>query len=349
MDESAILMPMFRKQFENCRVEAGDVVAIVSDLRSRKDYAMAAIEASKEIGCDVFQIIIPQMGRGEVGNGGSIKLGGMLPIPEAVVKSLMNSTFILDLTLEGFIHTKERDVLLKSGIRILRAGGQPPDVLSRLMSWNNAKENKERIKKAAEIISSSKYMKIISEAGTDLTSKMSPSATFASYGYSDEPGRWDVWGQNMVSNYPLDTNGVLVIDPGDYNVTPFANYHISKVELVIKDNYVVEINGNGFDANLIRAHMASYHEKNAYAISHVGWGLNKNALWSNIATYDRSPDTKGVSGDEGRVFWGNFLFSTGPNHHVGRFTQCHYDIGMRNCTIEMDGKTVVENGNVLND
>lgn len=349
MESSALVLPMFRKQFENCAVKSGEVVAIVSDLQSRTDYAMAAMEVAREMGCEVFQITLPVMGRGDPGSRGSIKLGGMLRLPRPIVETLKTTNFVLDLTLEGFIHTKERTEILKAGTRILRVGAQPPQILSRLMVWENADYVKQRVKRFANMLASSKYMRITSEAGTDLIAKIAPNATFASYGFSDEPGRWDVWGQQMVSNYPSDANGVVVIQPGDYNVTPFANYHISRVELEIKDNYIVEIRGDGFDARLIRDHMASYNEKDAYAVSHVGWGLNKNALWTNMATYDRSPDTRGVSGDEGRVFWGNFLFSTGPNHHVGRFTQCHYDIAMRDCTIYLDDKLVVEKGKVLND
>ena len=52
-----------------------------------------------------------------------------------------------------------------------------------------------------------------------------------------------------------------------------------------------------------------------------------------------------------RVFAGNFLFSTGPNSQGGgkRTTRGHYDVPMRDCTIELDGKVVVERGRIVDE
>ena len=50
---------------------------------------------------------------------------------------------------------------------------------------------------------------------------------------------------------------------------------------------------------------------------------------------------------DARSFAGNFMWSTGPNAHVKRFTPCHYDIPMRNCTIELDGKEIIREGTIV--
>jgi len=43
------------------------------------------------------------------------------------------------------------------------------------------------------------------------------------------------------------------------------------------------------------------------------------------------------------------MFSTGPNSQGGgkRTTRGHYDVPMRDCTIELDGKVVVEHGRLV--
>jgi 2,5-dihydroxypyridine 5,6-dioxygenase len=43
------------------------------------------------------------------------------------------------------------------------------------------------------------------------------------------------------------------------------------------------------------------------------------------------------------------LFSTGPNSQGGgkRTTRGHYDVPMRGCTIELDGKTIIAKGRVV--
>ena len=48
-----------------------------------------------------------------------------------------------------------------------------------------------------------------------------------------------------------------------------------------------------------------------------------------------------------RAFAGNFLYSTGANEVAKRFTQGHFDLPMRNCTVQLDGVTVVDAGKVV--
>ena len=52
-----------------------------------------------------------------------------------------------------------------------------------------------------------------------------------------------------------------------------------------------------------------------------------------------------------RTFPGNFLFSTGPNTQGGgkRNTRGHYDVPMRDCTIALDGKVVIERGKIVDE
>jgi len=52
-------------------------------------------------------------------------------------------------------------------------------------------------------------------------------------------------------------------------------------------------------------------------------------------------------GLDGRVFEGNFLFSTGPNHAAGRHSGCHFDIPLRSCSIFLDGAPIVIDGIIV--
>jgi 2,5-dihydroxypyridine 5,6-dioxygenase len=44
------------------------------------------------------------------------------------------------------------------------------------------------------------------------------------------------------------------------------------VRLTMKEGYCVAIEG-GIDATLLRDYMASFNDPEAYAMSHIGWGL----------------------------------------------------------------------------
>jgi 2,5-dihydroxypyridine 5,6-dioxygenase len=43
------------------------------------------------------------------------------------------------------------------------------------------------------------------------------------------------------------------------------------------------------------------------------------------------------------------LWSTGPSTHDERYTSCHYDIALKNCSVYLDGEPVVEEGELVHD
>ena len=110
------------------------------------------------------------------------------------------------------------------------------------------------------------------------------------------------------------------------------------------NGYIANIEG-GFDAQYLSDVLKSYDDPEVYAISHVGWGLSHNARWNALGMYDKAD----IEGQDGRAFYGNFLFSTGPNIHGGgeRRTPCHMDIPMRNCSLFLDGQPIVRKGEIL--
>ncbi|MEZ5279686.1 MAG: hypothetical protein R2770_04375 [Acidimicrobiales bacterium] len=55
------------------------------------------------------------------------------------------------------------------------------------------------------------------------------------------------------------------------------------------------------------------------------------------------------NGTEIRAFAGNFLISTGANEVAGRFCRGHFDLPMRNHTVELDGHAVVTAGALHHD
>jgi 2,5-dihydroxypyridine 5,6-dioxygenase len=89
--------------------------------------------------------------------------------------------------------------------------------------------------------------------------------------------------------------------------------------------------------------MESFNDPEAYAVAHMGWGIDKRADWTALKTYPTS------SGTDPRSYAGNFQFSTGPNTEVGgnRHTLAHFDMPMLGCTVMLDGRAVVLDGEVV--
>jgi len=105
------------------------------------------------------------------------------------------------------------------------------------------------------------------------------------------------------------------------------------------------IDGDGLDADLFRSYLAAFGDRESYAVSHVGFGMNRAARWDYLELYDKAQ----INGTEARAFAGNFLFSTGANENAGRYTAGHFDLPMRNCTIALDGRVVVDAGALQGD
>ncbi|MDO9216773.1 MAG: 2,5-dihydroxypyridine 5,6-dioxygenase, partial [Lacisediminimonas sp.] len=100
-----------------------------------------------------------------------------------------------------------------------------------------------------------------------------------------------------------------------------------------------------FEAAFLNRYMDAYDDPRAYAISHVGYGLQPKARWTAQALMDKSASL----GMEARSYYGNFLFSTGPNAEAGGSNdcRCHIDMPMANCSVYLDGEPMVIDGRVV--
>jgi 2,5-dihydroxypyridine 5,6-dioxygenase len=239
------------------------------------------------------------------------------------------------------LFSPEQHEILQSGTKILLAV-EPPEVLARMVP---TEQDRERVTRASVMLEKAREMHITSAAGTDLRCPLGEYPVIKEYGYVDEPGRWDHWPSGFILTWPNEgrANGRIVIDRGDI-LLPQKYYANTAIELTVKNGFVTAIDGD-IDAALLRDYMESFNDPEAYAISHIGWGLQPRARWSTLALYDREQ----TIAMDARAYEGNFLFSLGPNNEAGgsRTTACHIDIPLRGCTVALDGEPVVRNGKVL--
>jgi 2,5-dihydroxypyridine 5,6-dioxygenase len=133
-----------------------------------------------------------------------------------------------------------------------------------------------------------------------------------------------------------------VLDRGDINLT-FKRYLESPVRLTLEADYVTQVEGDGADAEMMRSYLAAWGDRNAYAVSHVGFGMNPQARYEALAMYGR----RDTNGTELRAVAGNFLFSTGANEFAGRYTAGHFDLPVMRTTITLDETVLVQDGVLL--
>jgi 2,5-dihydroxypyridine 5,6-dioxygenase len=329
---------VFAEVFERCAVKRGETAAILSETQSRALNVHLAELALLRLGARPFHLVVPTPRNPHAvpvrSTGASEALGRLGP----AVRALGESGFVADLTLEGLLHAPETPDILKGGARILMISNEHPEALERLAP-DPALEPK--VKAAVKMVRSARTMTVRSRAGTDLTIGLAGAATVGVWGTTTRPGTMAHWPGGVVVSFPGRgmVNGALALAPGDVNLT-FKRYYESPVRLAIEDDFVTRVDGDGLDAELMRRYLAAWGDRNAYAVSHVGWGMNPAARFEALAMYDR----RDTNGTELRAVAGNFLFSTGANEFAGRYTAGHFDIPVMGCTIALDGREVVREG-----
>ena len=191
------------------------------------------------------------------------------------------------------------------------------------------------------LLKAAKTMQVTSPGGSNLSIRIEGAQVGGVWGYTEKPGTLSHWPGGLCLAFPKaqSVNGVLVMAPGDMNLT-FKRYVESPVRLQIEQDFVTSIEGTGVDAELMRDYFAAWGDREAYAVSHVGWGMNKRARWESLSMYDK----RDSNGTEQRAFAGNFLYSTGANEVAGRHTLGHFDLPFRHCTVSLDGRDVVAAG-----
>jgi 2,5-dihydroxypyridine 5,6-dioxygenase len=331
----------FTQTFRMSAVKAGEIVTILSESQSRELNIHLSELALLELGARPVHVQIPSPAQSAPVPVRSTGASMALQKHPALMAALAASSLIIDCTVEGLLHARELPSILKSGARILMVSNEHPDALERLVP---TAEMKDRVKEAVKQLRSAKTMTVQSAAGTDLIVDMTDMPAAGVWGFTDRPGTIAHWPGGVVVGFPKSNSvtGRLVMDAGDANLT-FKRYLDSAVTMTIEDDFVTSIEGKGTDAELMRRYYEAWDDKNAYAISHVGWGMNEAARFEALTFYDQ----RDTNGTEVRASAGNFLFSTGANEFAGRFTEGHFDLPMRGCTIKLDGVAVVEEGKLV--
>jgi 2,5-dihydroxypyridine 5,6-dioxygenase len=297
--------------------------------------------ALQRLGARPFHVVVPTpVQRAPVpirSTGASVALQGLAP----AIQALAAASFVADCTLEGLMHAAELPAILKGGARVLYISNEHPEALERLAP---SPADEQQVRAAMRRLREAKRMKVSSPAGTSLDILVEGARVGGVWGYTEKPGTLSHWPGGLCLCFPkaASVNGTLVLAPGDLNLT-FKRYLESPVRLTVENDYVTRIEGDSLDAELMREYLAAWGDREAYAVSHVGWGMNARARWDALAMYDR----RDVNGTEQRAFAGNFLYSTGANEVAGRHTLGHFDLPFRHCTIELDGSAVVRDGKLV--
>jgi 2,5-dihydroxypyridine 5,6-dioxygenase len=339
MPEPAGFVDLCVEELRLCGLDEGETLAVLSQGDERLDYATAFMAAADRLGADSFHVRLGDVSSSLAGESGSWTVGATpLAGNRAAIDALKQADIVVDTIF--LLFSKEQLEIQDSGTRILLCM-EPVDNLARMFP---SEDLRRRVEHAEGLLSNAKTLRFTNEYGTDVTYKLGAYPVMTQYGYTDTPGRWDHWPSGFAFTGGADdgVDGKVVVAPGDV-LLPFKRYARDPIEITIEGGLIRDIRGEGIDAALLNDYMEGFDDPKARGISHIGWGLMKEARWSSLAT-----DTRSIQ-METRSFFGNVLFSTGPNQELGgsNDTQCHFDIPMRNCTLYLDDEPIVVDGEVV--
>ena len=333
----------FRRVLALNGIGTGTKAVLIYETQSRPVLAHLAELALYDLGADFCMIKMPTPAQTAPvpvkGTGTSLAIQHN----RAAIEAMKQCEIVVDCTVEGMIHSPEWPEIESAGARILVITNEHPEILERTEPFA---ELGPKVDLGAKMLRDAKEMRVSSKAGTDLIVDLTDAPSGGTAGFGTTPGHVAHWPGGLCLAFPGNNcvNGRIVMDIGDMNLT-FKTYLSSRIDFTVENDFVTEIKGDGIDAEHFRDYMAAWEDPKAYGFSHVGWGMNPKARWVSGALYDKR-DMQAV---EFRAWAGNFLWSTGANQYADRFTEGHFDLPMRNCTIALDGTLVVKEGKLQGD
>lgn len=330
-------LALFQEALTLCKLGPGQTLVVLSADDERAEHAQAFMAAANALGAQSMHLNVRRGQRNAVGVQGRHPLVGHA----LAMQTLKSADLVVDML--GLLFSREQLEIQAAGVRILRVM-EPLHVIRQMFPTADLRR---RVECAKALMENASLLRFTSEAGTDIRYPLGQYPVMSEYGFTDEPGRWDHLPSGFAFTQGNDSQveGTVVLQPGDI-LSAFKQYVQSRVEITVKKGLITEIRGDGIDAQLLRSYMESFKDPRAYAISHIGWGLNERARWYQFST------TRELSREHvmnALSFYGNVLFSTGPNQELGgtNDTACHMDLPMRHCSLWLDDIQILDRGDVV--
>jgi len=326
---TAELFTLFKKHLELCKVKEGETILLFKDSEFNEQYPAACLAAARELGAEPLLMTVPT-------DTTTKALGS-----KVIVNAWKSADMVIGMTTKvHWLYSDAHNEALEAGARTLMIHSSVEE-LRRLFP---CEEVKRRSINGAKLLDKGKILRITSDAGTDLTMSKEGRPAEAQYGISDIKGRWDHWPAGLVACAPVEgtAEGMMVVDVGDI-LLPLGRYVQSPIKLTIKKGNIIKFEG-GLDAILLQGYFETAKEKNAYQLSHIGWGTEHRAQWHSLGL--RFWEGSGMMDAES--YLGNMQIAFGSNFMLGmkgkNVCKFHFDIPCRNHSFYVDDQLVVDKG-----
>ena len=308
-----------RIAFRDClNVKPHETVLIVSDDK-RAALAHKFYAAAQQYAREALLIVMPERENN----------GAEPPAAVAEAMRLCDAAFLV--TTKSLSHTQARKRASAAGARMASMPGITEDMILRALGADHQKM-KQQCRRLIPKVSHARQVRITTAAGTDLTFSLKGRTARPDHGIIPERGGFTNLPAGEVYVAPLEgtANGVLVIDGSIADIWPMRK----PITIAIAQGYAVGA-GKGRDAARLW-HILSRHGKPGLNVAEFGIGINPKArITGNILEDEKVLGTIHIAFGDNSNFGGRVRV---PSHQDGI---------VRRPTVTVDGKTLIDHGNLL--
>jgi len=302
------------------RVKAGEKVLIVADtdtMAVSAALATAALEITPEV---VTTVMNPVAVDGDE--------------PPAIVGAAMLAADVALLPVSYSIsHSTATRNALKHGTRVLSLPATTPDQLVRGGAEADFEAASPTVRKMGELLGAAASAQLTSPAGTNCSFDLRGRSGNAHDCILDRPGKFSAFPNIEANISPVDgtAEGTIVFDGSIPNlrIGPLR----APVKCTVQKGNIVKVEG-GPEADMIRKVWAQLGDASVYTIAQLAIGLNP-AIYMLTGVWAQ---------DHGA--FGTVHIGIGTSANIGGTTKaaCHFDGMMYRPTLKLDGRVVLENG-----
>ncbi|MBW1699912.1 MAG: aminopeptidase [Deltaproteobacteria bacterium] len=255
-------------------------------------------------------------------------------VPKPVVGACAQSDVFFLPTTWSMTHTDARIEAIKNGARGTTMCEVTEDCLCTGGILADYEQNDRVGRKLGAIIAAGNTIRMTSPAGTDLTAKITDRPVQYETGLFREPGQFAALPNSELNISPTEgtTEGVII---GDVRLMGYGVLRDEPITIEVKSGEVVKVSG-GKAADYLNETLKSFNDKAAYNLAEFAVGLNPccRAYATNLE-------------DLGKLGFGHH--GIGSNYAIGGnvAAPCHIDVIYSEATLEIDGRKILESGNIL--
>lgn len=306
-------------------IRPGEDVLVVADT-NMMDIAELIAAVASERGADVTTTTMAPL-----------PAPGMEP-PKPVAAAMKAADAILMVTTFTLTPSEAREEAQKVGARILSLGGFSYDVLLSDAMRADFMAQKHLVERVAHRLTRSEKARVVSAAGTDMELRLGTRKAHALSNICHERGTLGAPPDIEAYVAPMEdtSEGVVIID-GAVCLPEFGLVR-EPIRLNIEEGRVFGIEG-GDEAERFEEKLESFDDPEMYRIAELGVGLNPKARLVGHPLID-----EGALGTAHIALGLNFTYGGTIRH-----AKTHIDCVFRKPTVELDGKLLLKDGELVQD